>query len=316
MTKGTLDHFRSALRQLDGQVIAIDPRHASHLAPIVADLAQGREVSDARLSTLSRPDFQSASRSGVHAIPLIGAGGKSLAILPMHGIALYDLEFFPYCFSTRRLAQTLAELSSDKAIGTILLDMNTPGGHVTGTQEAADAVFSARSKKPVVGLINPLCASAGYWIGSQCSKLIAVPSADTGSIGVFMQHVDISGMLEKAGVRPTFIFAGENKVEGNSYQPLSAKAKNFYQGEVDQTYSDFLAAVARGRGALPSIVRAQWGGGRTLGAKDAFRLGMVDQIAAPDQALRSLSSHQMAGLAPDRIQAQIRRQRLALEAQI
>jgi len=93
-----------------------------------------------------------------------------------------------------------------------------------------------------------LCASAGYWIGSQCNKLIAVPSADIGSIGVFMLHIEASRMFEKVGITPTFVYAGENKTEANSMEPLSPKAKTFLQREVDETYLQFLSVVARGRG--------------------------------------------------------------------
>jgi signal peptide peptidase SppA len=213
--------------------------------------------------------------------------GKFTAMVSLHGVALYDLEYQPYCFSTSLLAQIMDQLGSDPMIDTIVLDINTPGGHVTGTQEAADAVWAARKKKTVIGIVNPLCASAGYWIGSQCSKLIGVPSADIGSIGVFMTHYDCSAMLADAGIKPTFIYAGEHKVEGNSMEPLGADAQAWFQSEVDGTYKDFLAAVARGRGISADQVEAKFGKGRCYGAPMAKKVGMIDEVATIKSAFQS-----------------------------
>ena len=310
------DGFRAALAELDGGLVAIDARRAPGLLPIVSELASGRDVSDARLAGLVRPSSQAASaRSGIMIVPAIGGGGTALAVVPMHGVALYDLDYQPYCFSTAKLAATVAELANDKKIGKIVLDINTPGGQVTGTQEAADAVFLARKKKPVIGIVNALCASAGYWIGSQCTKLIGVPSADVGSIGVFMAHSDYSALLAKAGVKPTLIYAGEHKTEGNSMEPLSDKAKEWFQSEVDGTYRQFLRAVALGRGTDSANVKDRFGGGRCFGATMAKSVGMIDEIATPERALISVATAKMvaATLSPNQISAERRRRLIAMQ---
>ena len=70
-----------------------------------------------------------------------------------------------------------------------------------GTDEAADAVFAASEHKRVVGLINPLAASAAYGIGAQCSELVAIESADVGSIGVFMTDCDMSKFNEQIDIQ-------------------------------------------------------------------------------------------------------------------
>lgn len=310
----SLDGLRRALLQLDGVPIALDARHAPQIIPIVNDLATGRDVSDQRLEALGRPATEAASRSTPSFIPVVGGNGKALAIIQMHGIALYNFDFPPYCFSTAKLAVSMRELADDSAVGKIVLDINTPGGHVTGTQEAADAVWNARKKKPVIGIVNPLCASAGYWIGSQCTKLIGVPSADIGSIGVFMCHADYSAMLAKAGIKPTFIYAGKHKTEGNSMEPLGNDAKSWFQSQVDQTYRDFLGTVARGRGTNRSNVAANFGGGRCLPSRTAIRAGMIDEVLTPDRALQSITAFKQtaAALAPRHLSAQARRRRIAL----
>lgn len=171
--------------------------------------------------------------------PAVRQHDRSIAVLSVRGVALYDLEYQPFCFSTRKLASSVTDLANDPSVSAILLDISTPGGAVTGTAEAGNAIFAARSHKPILAIVNPLCASAGYWLASQASQIVAIPSADVGSIGVFQLHLDQSGLLENVGIKPTFIFAGPHKVEANPFEPLSAAAKQFLQGEVDRIYSDF-----------------------------------------------------------------------------
>jgi signal peptide peptidase SppA len=248
------------------------------ISAVAAAVAKGESVSASLLPKSAASTFMPAGRGGY-------TQNGSVAVVSCHGVALYSDEFQPYCFSTRQLAQVVNRLAADNSVSTIILDIDSPGGAVTGTKEAGDAVFAARSKKSVIALVNPLAASAAYWIASQATTIIAVPSADVGSIGVFMLHVDLSQALKAAGVKPTYIFAGRYKVEGNAYQPLADSAKAYLQAEVDDVYSDFVGVVARGRRTAMATVKTQFGQGRTMSANAAKLAGMVDRIEAPDAAV-------------------------------
>lgn len=277
--------LRSALAELDGKPCAMDTRRQKALGVIVADIVAGGEVSDGRVRNMLAT---SSERPGMspRVVPG-GADGKAVAIVTAHGIALYQLEWQPLAFSTRKLAATMTELANDPTIGTILLHVNSPGGSVVGTKEAADAVYAARQRKRVIALVDPLAASAAYYIAAQATEIACLPSGEVGSIGVYMMHLDLSERLRMDGVKPTFIFAGKHKVDGNPFEPLSAEARAFEQGEVDKLYREFVAAVARGRGVTAAVVNASFGQGRCYGAKDALAAGMIDRIETPDQALRS-----------------------------
>ncbi|MGR4927287.1 S49 family peptidase [Bradyrhizobium sp. CAR08] len=295
---GTMRLFKREIRSVNGRVLAFDMNHGfgASLAPLLERIARGRvDDADIRDMFLGRAEADSdeaveAAKKRAEALagPTIVPGSKTgrfTALVSCHGIAMYDVEYQPYAFSTLRLSQIMGRLAADPTIETIFLDIDSPGGYVTGTQEAADAVFAARKKKSVVALINPLAASAAYWIASQAETIIGVPSADVGSIGVFMCHYDCSAMLADLGVKPTYIYAGEYKTEGNSSQPLSEEGKAFYQSEVDGTYSDFINAVARGRGVSAQTVLDKFGKGRVYGAPQAKKLGMIDDISTIQGAL-------------------------------
>lgn len=268
-----------AILGMNDAMCALDSRVSQRIAPLIAKALLGEEIS--RAGVLAAIGGVAPERRSVD-------GSDHIAVISVHGLATYNFEMQPYAYSNVVLRQKVTELAQNKRISAIILDIGSPGGAVTGTPEAADAVFAARKSKKIVALVNPLAASAAYWLASQAHEVIATPSADVGSIGVFMMHVDISGALSAAGIKPTFIFAGPNKVEGNSFEPLAEKTKAHFQSEVNSTYRDFVRAVARGRGLDKSVVESKFGGGRTLMTRSAMSVGMIDAIATPDDAISKL----------------------------
>ena len=152
----------------------------------------------------------------------------------------------------------------------------------------ADEIFRVKAQKPIYAVANSLCASAAYWIGSQCSKLYCTPGGQVGSIGVYIQHQDVSKEFEFAGVAVRLISAGKFKTEGNPYAPLNPDARAAIQTEVNNYYGMFIKAVARGRGVSIAAVRDGMGKGRCLQAKDAMLAGMIDGIATLDQVIAQM----------------------------
>jgi signal peptide peptidase SppA len=287
-----LDDVRGGLRGLASGLLSIDAARAPEVMKFLSDTARGEHVSDNRLRMLARPKRSALIQA--RAATSATGGGKLIAIVSVKGVATFAAEYQPYCFSTSKLALTVTSLAADTNVGAIVLDIDSPGGMVTGTPEAADAIFAARKRKDVVALVNPLAASAAYWLASQCTTITATKSGDAGSVGVFLMHVDHSKMLNDAGVRPTFIFAGKYKTEGNAYEPLTNEARAYYQGEIDRTHSQFICAIARGRNISASTVRERFGQGRCLTADDALRVGMIDAIRTPQEAVNELAAGRSA----------------------
>ena len=304
---------RREMRSCIGKPVAFQIRDGfgASMVPVLEDVLRGRKVYDADLyeavtleseAAVEQRDAMAAKLAGPMIIPA-GRGGKSTAMVSMRGMALYDVEYQPMAFSTALLAQTMNALAGDESIGAIVLMVDSPGGVVTGVKEAGDAIFAARAKKPVVAVVNPLCASAALWLASQATEIVAVPSAEIGSVGVFMLHAECSKMLEMDGVKPTFIFAKDSpyKTEGNSFEPLSDEAKDYFQAEADEIMSEFVAALARGRGVNRAKVLSDFGQGRTMSAQKAKAAGMIDRVATLNVALAKY------GLAPEAQDKQGRR---------
>ena len=122
-----------------------------------------------------------------------------------------------------------------------------------------------RGAKPMWAVANDLAASAAYALASSADRIWLTRTAGVGSVGVFALHADQSGLDGQAGVKYTYIYAGEKKTDGNPHEALSKSAKADIQDEVDRENDIFLATVARNRGfAGANIARVAGDQGRSL----------------------------------------------------
>ena len=188
--------------------------------------------------------------------------------------------------STEKFGAMFSQVMADESVKAVILDIDSPGGSVFGVPELADMIFKARGGKPIVSVINTLGASAAYWLATQTDQIVASPSSELGSIGVYALHEDISEMVKGMGVAVTLVSAGKHKTEANEFEPLSEEARDAIQARVDDYYGMFVKAVARGRGVTESAVRGGFGEGRVVGAVDAVKLNMADRVATLGQTLQ------------------------------
>jgi signal peptide peptidase SppA len=185
-----------------------------------------------------------------------------------------------YGSSLAAIAAQVSRAAADPDVAGIVLDVDSPGGTVAGTAEAAAAVAAAAQQKPCTACVNTLAASAAYWIASQASKVVMTPSADVGSIGAMIMHLDYGKALEGAGINVTMIRSEQSpmKNEAHPFGPLSDDARAFLQGRANEAGADFIKAVAGGRKTTQTNVRENFGQGRIFGAREAIARGMADDV--------------------------------------
>lgn len=213
--------------------------------------------------------------------PFIFAGG--VAVIPVYGALLHR---DPWCdrWATGYdyIASRFSAALGDDDVKGILFDINSYGGHVAGNFELCDMIYEARGKKPMASVIDSRALSGGYSIMTAVGKAYATPSADIGSIGVVMLHMSYEKMLDELGVKPTFIFAGKHKVDGNPYQDLPEDVRRAFQVSVERSYEKFVELVARNRNMDTGAVRATEA--RVFDAEEAQSIGLVDAVMPPRAA--------------------------------
>lgn len=270
----------SIVEAVAGRAWAILPDLAEHVRGLVAGSAFASTRSLARLKARAHEGDEAA-----------GAGGRRMvgdvAVLSVVG-TMTQRGGSVASAATRSTAALVDELQAaigDPNVSAIVLEFDTPGGEVYGVPEAWEEIRTAGAVKPIVAHANSYAASAGYYLFSAATEGWVTPSGQVGSIGVYMLHVDRSKRLEREGERWTFISAGRFKVEGNPAEPLSSDARAELQKRVDGYYAEFVRHVAAGRGVSPERVRAGFGEGRMVDAREAVRLGMADRVGTLAQAI-------------------------------
>jgi signal peptide peptidase SppA len=216
----------------------------------------------------------------------------AIAVLPLRGVIAHRMNAMDEMsggMSTEQFAKMFRAALANEQVGTIVIDVDSPGGTVQGVPELAAELLAARGQKKIVAVANAMMASAAYWIAAAADEIVVTPSGLVGSIGVYTAHEDLSAALEKEGVKVTLISAGKYKVEGNPFEPISDEYKGVVQARVDDFYNQFVKAVAAGRGVTPAAVKSGYGEGRVLNAKDAKAAGLVDRIATMDETLARLA---------------------------
>lgn len=173
----------------------------------------------------------------------------------------------------------------------LMLFVNTPGGGVYESDELYLAIreYKETTGRPVYAYFASQATSGGYYISACADRIIANRNCWTGSIGVTVGTIyDISGLLERYGIKTETITSGANKAMGDITAPMTAEQRAIFQSLVDEAYEQFVAIVAEGRGLGEDRVR-ELADGRIYTAQQAEELGLVDDVTGTyDDALDAM----------------------------
>ena len=187
------------------------------------------------------------------------------------------------------ITNQVKKFRQDKRIRGIILRIDSPGGAVGPSQEIYDEVLKTReSGKTIYASMGALAASGGYYIASAAEKIFANPGTLTGSIGVIMAFSNAKGLMEKIGLQPEIIKAGEYKDIGSPARAMTQKERNLLQSVVTDVHQQFIEAVASGRDISVAEV-TKIADGRILTGRQAYSLNLVDQLGGLQVSIDQLA---------------------------
>lgn len=183
-------------------------------------------------------------------------------------------------------SQALALRDNDN-VERVLLDIDSPGGTVNGTPEAADAIGELARKKPVFAFTAGVMASAAYWLASQATSIRATPTAAVGSIGVLWIYYDRSKMAEDMGLKVEVFKTGIYKGMGTPGTSLSKEQSELVQTRINSIFSDFKSAVNSGPRSIPDSAMQ----GQVFYGSEAAEVNLCEVVSSRDEAFDDLSNH-------------------------
>ena len=231
------------------------------------------------LSDAGQTENRYAVNNGVAIIKIYGTLAKRMNIVSsLSGGTSYEMA-----------GKDFQKALSDPAVKTIVLDVDSPGGNVSGLLPLANLIYESRSKKRIISFANSLAASAAYYIASAAHEVVlSDKSAQAGSLGVIGIHMDRSKEYEQKGIKPTVLKAGKYKAVGNEYSPLRKIDQESLQSHLDYLYSIMIQDIARNRGVTVEVADKKMGQGKIFIGQQSVDVGLADRIESWDSLLAGL----------------------------
>lgn len=171
----------------------------------------------------------------------------------------------------------IEDLKKKKRVKAVILDISSPGGSTVGGEAIYEALRDLAAEKPVASSVGTLAASAGYMIACASDHIVSRRTSMVGSIGVYIQYGEVSGLLEKLGVEVDEVKSSPLKAEPSPFHPTTEEARRMLGSVVDDSYEWFVDLVAERRGFEDAKARSLANGAIYTGTQ-GLKNGLVDEI--------------------------------------
>ena len=186
-----------------------------------------------------------------------------------------------------QIVEKINNAAKNSAVKGVLFCVNSPGGAVSPSVEIAYAIKRLKQKKPVVAYAKGTMASGSYYASIWADKIIANPGSMIGSIGVIMEGADLSGIMNKLGIKTQVVKAGLYKQIGTPDRPWKKYERAELNKVIMGTYNMFTKDVADAR-KLDFNKRNIYANAHIFTAIQAKNVGLIDTIGVEYDAKKEL----------------------------
>jgi protease-4 len=193
------------------------------------------------------------------------------------------------------LIERLEEIRKSAAVKGVILSIDSPGGTTAGGEQIFEQVRLLAADKPVVAQVGTLAASAGYMIASATDHIVARKSSIVGSIGVLVQFPDLTGMMDKLGIKLEEVKSSPLKAEPSPFNPTTDEERAMIRAMILDSYDWFIGIVTERR----SMTRAEataLADGSVFTGRQALTRKLVDALGGEREAIGWLATK---GVDPD-----------------
>ena len=160
----------------------------------------------------------------------------------------------------------------------VVFNVDSGGGEARTAFEMADQfkALAVENNIPIYAYVDGLSASAAFLWSSIADEIVARPDSEIGSVGVVVQLVNNSKMLENKGITRKFITYGDNKVPFDDSGEFTAKFIQSIQEKVNKTGIQFNKFIARNRNMqVEDVIATQ---AEVFDTEDALKVGFIDKV--------------------------------------
>jgi len=183
--------------------------------------------------------------------------------------------------------EALERLANSRARA-VIVHIDSPGGTTAGSEQLYDSLLRLKAKKPMVVVVNSLCASGGYIAALASDHIVAQSASLVGSIGVLVQYPNFTDLLKTVGVKVEDVKSSPLKAAPNGFEPTSPEARAALAAIVMDSYQWFRGLVGDRR-KLDGEALEKVADGRVFTGRQALDLKLVDELGNERTAIAWLA---------------------------
>jgi protease-4 len=220
-----------------------------------------------------------------------GPRTAKIAVITVQGIIDNEL--------AQNVYEQIKSARQDSRVKGLILRVNSPGGTISGSDRICNEIRKYRKEedKPVVAFMQSIATSGGYYVSVGSDKIVAEPTAITGSIGVIAGYFVFQELLEeKLGIQPTIFKSSEKKDWPSPFRPVTEEQRQYIQDKlINPAYNRFVQVVAECREEVLTLDDVKrLADGSIYGAEEALSEKLIDKIGYIDEAIAEVKS--LAGI--------------------
>ncbi len=211
---------------------------------------------------------------GVRFSASMGFGGKHIARLTLSG----------FIAGNDQTLKLIREARDSPDVAAALVRIDSPGGTTEGSEEVYDELRRLAAKKPVAAVVGGMAASGAYIAALATDRIFVRGNSIVGSIGVLVEYPNVSGLMDKVGIKLESIKSSPLKAAPNGFEPTSEEARAAMASLIADSF-DWFKALVKDRRGLSDDELAKVDDGRVFTGRQGLTLKLVDAMGGEGEAI-------------------------------
>jgi protease-4 len=210
-------------------------------------------------------------------------GGDYIASIKINGVIMED----------DYRSKILKEIAEENSIKAVIVNIDSPGGGIVGSEILFDDLREIAIKKPIVVVMGSVAASGGYMAAVASDYIIAHNGTLTGSIGVLMESPEVTELANKIGVKFNTYKSSTLKGSPSPFEKPNPAVDLVIKESIADSFEFFSGLVQERRGdKIKKNARTVFDG-RVFTGRQALEAGLIDGIGGTKEALTYLQNNKI-----------------------
>jgi protease-4 len=237
-----------------------------------------------------RVSFWRVSAIALAACVLLVAGLRFSGLVPgKHSAHVARVNLNGVILGNDKREKMFEEIAKSRGPRAVLIEIDSPGGGVTASEELYADIRKLAEKKPVVAVVGSVAASGGYIAALATDHIVSRQTSLTGSIGVLAQYPDLSGLLTNLGIKVEAVKSAPLKAAPDMFKPTTPQERAALESLIMDSFAWFKNLVSERRN-LTGAELDKVSDGRAFTGRQALELGLIDELGGEQQARDWLAS--------------------------